>query len=49
MIKDDVFLCVSPIKGVMRFDRKAKLSLRYVVPFEILEQVRVVMSRLVPP
>ena len=39
MVGDQVFLKVSPMKGVMRFDKKGKLSPRYVGPFEILERV----------
>ncbi|KAL6316117.1 hypothetical protein AAG906_015947 [Vitis piasezkii] len=36
---DHVFLKVSPMKSVMRFGRKGKLSPRFVGPFEILERV----------
>ena len=36
---DHVFLKVSPMKSVMRFGRKGKLSPRFVGPFEILEKV----------
>ncbi|RVW63783.1 Transposon Ty3-G Gag-Pol polyprotein [Vitis vinifera] len=36
---DHVFLKVSPMKFVMRFGRKGKLSPRFVGPFEILERV----------
>ncbi|RVW18432.1 Transposon Ty3-G Gag-Pol polyprotein [Vitis vinifera] len=38
-VGDHVFLKVSPMKSVMRFGRKGKLSPRYVGPFEILERV----------
>ena len=38
-IEDHVFLKVAPMKGVMRFGKKGKLSPRYVGPFEILERV----------
>ncbi|XP_052206752.1 uncharacterized protein LOC127811081 [Diospyros lotus] len=34
-----VFLKVAPMKGVMRFGKKGKLSLRFVGPFEILEKI----------
>lgn len=34
-----VFLTISPIKGVMRFGKSGKLSARYVRPFEILKWV----------
>ena len=30
---------ISPMKGVMRFGRKGKLSPRYVTPFELLQHV----------
>lgn len=35
-----IFLRVSPLKGVMRFCRRGKLSPRYIGPFEILRRVR---------
>ena len=38
-VGDHVFLKVSPMKSVMRFGRKGKLSPRFVGPFEILEKV----------
>ncbi|TYK01557.1 pol protein [Cucumis melo var. makuwa] len=34
-----VFLKVAPIKGVLRFEKKGKLSPRFVGPFEILERI----------
>jgi hypothetical protein len=34
-LKDRVFLKVSPMRGVMRFWKKGKLSPRFVGPFEI--------------
>ncbi|XP_070002030.1 uncharacterized protein [Nicotiana sylvestris] len=36
MVGDRVLLRVSPMKGVMRFGKKGKLSPRYIRPFEIL-------------
>ena len=36
-VGDKVFLRVAPMKGVMRFGKKGKLSLRFVGLFEILE------------
>ncbi|KAL5560002.1 hypothetical protein UlMin_036213 [Ulmus minor] len=38
-IGDKVFLKVAPMKGVMRFGKKGKLSPRFVGPFEILERI----------
>ena len=43
---DWVFLKVSPMKGIMRFGKKGKLSPRYVGPFEILEKIGPVAYRL---
>ena len=37
--REDVLLKVSPIKEVMRFGKKGKLSPVYIGPFEILECV----------
>ncbi|XP_043710443.1 uncharacterized protein LOC122659395 [Telopea speciosissima] len=44
-----VFLKVALMKGVMRFGKKRKLSLRYVGPFEILERVGPVAHMLALP
>jgi ribosomal protein L21E len=38
-VGDLVYLKVSPLKGVMRFGKKGKLSPRFVGPFEIKEVV----------
>nr|GEY05770.1 putative reverse transcriptase domain-containing protein [Tanacetum cinerariifolium] len=38
-VGDKVLLKVSPRKGVVRFEKKSKLSPRYVRPFEIVERV----------
>ena len=43
---DAVFLKMAPLKGVMRFEKKEKLSLRFIGPFEILERVGRVAYRL---
>jgi hypothetical protein len=37
-VGDQVYLKVSPIKGVKRFRVKGKLSPRYIGPFPILEK-----------
>ena len=38
-VDDWVFLKVSPMKGVMRFGKKGKISPRYVGPYKILKRV----------
>ena len=48
-VGDKVFLQVSPIKGVMRFGRKGKLSPRFIGPFEILKKIRKVAYELALP
>jgi len=39
MVGERVLLQVSPMKGVMRFGKKGKLSPPYIVHFEILERI----------
>ena len=48
-IGDKVFLWVAPMKGVMRFGKKGKLSPRFVGSFEVLERVGEVAYRIVLP
>ena len=38
---DKVYLKISPMKGVVRFCKKGKLSPRYIGPYEILQMVGV--------
>ncbi|GJZ76627.1 hypothetical protein Tco_0641299, partial [Tanacetum coccineum] len=38
-VGDHVLLKVSPWKGVVRFGKKGKLALRFIVPFEIIERI----------
>ncbi|KAK6146677.1 hypothetical protein DH2020_020546 [Rehmannia glutinosa] len=45
-IGDQVFLKVAPMKGVMRFEKKGKLSPRYIGPFHIRERIGDVAYRL---
>ena len=46
---EKVFLKISPMRGVMRFGKKEKLSPRYVGPFEIIERVGKTTYRLALP
>ncbi|XP_070012832.1 uncharacterized protein [Nicotiana sylvestris] len=48
-IGDKVFLRVSPMKGVMRFGKRGKLSPRFIGPYEILDRVGAVAYRLALP
>ncbi|XP_070025981.1 uncharacterized protein [Nicotiana sylvestris] len=47
---DWVFLKVSPMKGIMRFGKKGKLSSRYVGPYKIIQRIGQVAYKLkLPP
>ncbi|XP_041010816.1 uncharacterized protein LOC121254709 [Juglans microcarpa x Juglans regia] len=48
-VKNKVFLRIAPMKGVMRFGKKGKLSPRYVRPFEILDRIGPVSYRVALP
>ena len=48
-VGDHVFLKVIPKRGVVRFDKREKLSPRFIGPFEILERVGIVAYRLALP
>ncbi|KAL0537068.1 hypothetical protein IC582_026038 [Cucumis melo] len=48
-VGDKVFLKVAPMKGVLRFERKGKLSPCFVGLFEILERIDPVAYRLALP
>ncbi|XP_019237043.1 PREDICTED: uncharacterized protein LOC109217266 [Nicotiana attenuata] len=48
-IGDKVFLRVSPVKGVMRFGKRGKLSPGFIGPYEILDRVGAVAYRLALP
>src|SRR5262249_43799655 len=44
-----VFLKVSPMKGVMKFDKKGKLAPHYMRPFEIVDRIGEIAYHLVLP
>ncbi|KAA0060413.1 pol protein [Cucumis melo var. makuwa] len=48
-VGDKVFLKVAPMRGVLRFERKGKLSPRFVGSFEILKRIGTVAYRLALP
>ena len=48
-VGDHVFLKVMPKRGVVRFDKRGKLSPRFIGPFEILERIGTVAYRLALP
>ena len=46
---DHVFMKVMPKRGVVKFDKQRKLSLRYIGPLEVLEMVGTISYRLALP
>ncbi|XP_070017263.1 uncharacterized protein [Nicotiana sylvestris] len=46
MVREKVLLTVSPMKGVMRFGKKEKLSPRYIGLFEVFERIGEVAYKL---
>ena len=48
-VGDQVYLKILLMKGVMRFGRNEKLSVRYVGPYEILQRVGEVPCELALP
>ena len=48
-MEDQVLLKVSPMKGVMRFGKRGKLSPRYMGPFEVLKRIGEVAYELALP
>ncbi|XP_070054601.1 uncharacterized protein [Nicotiana tomentosiformis] len=49
LVGEKVLLKVSPMKGIMRFGKKSKLSLRFIVPCEVLRRVGEVSYELYLP
>ena len=45
-VEDQVFLKLSPRKGVVRFEKRGKLNPRYIGPFEIVDGIGPVAYRL---
>ena len=43
---DAIFLKVTPLKRMMRFEKRGKLSPRYIGPFEISERIRKIDNKL---
>ena len=48
-VGDHVFFKLMPKRGVVRFDKRNKLSPRFIGPFEILERVGTVVYKLALP
>ncbi|XP_073014640.1 uncharacterized protein [Primulina eburnea] len=48
-VGDHAFIRIAPLKGVMRFVKKGKLSPRYIEPFEILDKIGDIAYRLALP
>ena len=48
-VGDKVFLKASPLRKVLRFGKKGKLSPRFIGPYEVLERIGLVAYRLALP
>ena len=48
-VGDHVFLKVMPKRGVVKFDKRGKLSPRFIGPFEILERIDTIAYQLALP
>ncbi|XP_070031649.1 uncharacterized protein [Nicotiana tomentosiformis] len=49
MVGERVLLKVSPMKGVIQFEKKGKLSPRFIGPFEVLQRIGEVAYKLALP
>ncbi|XP_070029358.1 uncharacterized protein [Nicotiana sylvestris] len=49
MVEEKLLLMVSPMKGVMRFGKKGKLSPQYIVSFKVFQRIGEVAYKLVFP
>ncbi|XP_070009581.1 uncharacterized protein [Nicotiana sylvestris] len=49
MVGEKVLLKVSPMKGVMKFEKKGKLSPHFIGPFEVLQRIGEVAYKLALP
>jgi len=49
MIGEKALMKVSPMKGVMRFGKRGKLSPRFIGPFEVLQRIEEVAYKLALP
>ncbi|XP_070019409.1 uncharacterized protein [Nicotiana sylvestris] len=49
MARENILLKVSPMKGIMRFRKKGKLSPQYIRPFEVLQTIGEVAYKLALP
>lgn len=48
-VGEKVYVNISPLKGVIRFNKTGKLNPRYVAPFEILKKLSTLASQLALP
>ncbi|XP_073289332.1 uncharacterized protein [Primulina huaijiensis] len=48
-VGDHVFVKVAPVKDVMRFGKKSKLSPKFIEPFEVLEKIETLAYRVALP
>ncbi|XP_070029410.1 uncharacterized protein [Nicotiana sylvestris] len=49
MVGEKVLLKVSPMKGLMKFEKKGKLSPQFIGPFEVLQRIEEVAYKIALP